>query len=132
MTESFSERNVEPQPYVYVLKCVEKVTDGDTMDLVLDLGFSVTLGIRVRLLNLNAPEIRTRNLEVKAEGLKSLEFVNQWFDKPGQVLVRTVKEARSTRSRKEKYGRYLADCFRKGEPSLCSELLQRGLAKPSI
>jgi len=40
------------------------------------------------------------------------------------MLVRTTKE--------EKYGRMLADCYREGEPSLCTELLERGLARPYL
>jgi len=48
--------------------------------------------------------------------------VTQWFTKPGEMLVRTIKE--------EKYGRMLADCYREGEPSLCTELLESGLARP--
>jgi endonuclease YncB( thermonuclease family) len=40
------------------------------------------------------------------------------------VLVRTTKE--------EKYGRMLADCYREGAPSLCTELLERGLTKPYL
>jgi endonuclease YncB( thermonuclease family) len=45
-----------------------------------------------------------------------------WFQREELVLVRTTKE--------EKYGRMLADCYREGEPSLCTELLERGLARP--
>ncbi len=59
---------------------------------------------------------------VKAKGLASQAFVSQWFSRPGEVLVRTTKE--------EKYWRMLADCTRAGEPSLCIELLERGLARP--
>jgi endonuclease YncB( thermonuclease family) len=56
----------------------------------------------------------------KAKGLKSQGFVAQWFEQPGPVLVRTTKE--------EKYGQMLAGCYREGAPSLCTELLERGLA----
>jgi endonuclease YncB( thermonuclease family) len=50
--------------------------------------------------------------------------VTQWFRQPGPVVVRTSKE--------EKYGRMLADCYREGAPSLCTELLERGLAVPYL
>ena len=112
-----------PEPYVYRLKAVAKVVDGDTLDLDLDLGFSLVLRQRVRLLGLDAPEIRSnKDPAEKAKGLESQAFVNQWFSRPGEVLVRTTKE--------EKYGRMPADCYRAGEQSLCSELLERGLARP--
>ncbi len=38
--------------------------------------------------------------------------------------MRTIKE--------EKYGRMLADCNSEGEPSICTELLERGLARPYL
>ena len=109
-----------PKPYVYRLLRVARVVDGDTIDLDLDLGFSITLRQRVRLIGIDAPETRTRDAAEKARGLETRDYVAGWFKRPGQVLVRTTKE--------EKYGRMLADCFREGEPSLCAELLERGLA----
>ena len=57
----------------------------------------------------------------KAKGPKSQAFVAQWFEQPGPVLVRTIKE--------EKYGRMLAGCYREGAPSLCTELLERGVLR---
>jgi micrococcal nuclease len=111
-----------PEPYVYRLKAVAKVVDGDTVDLDLDLGFSLTLRQRVRLYGIDAPELRSKDPAEKAKGLESQAFVVQWFQQPGPVLVRTTKE--------EKYGRMLADCYREGAPSLCTELLERGLARP--
>jgi endonuclease YncB( thermonuclease family) len=70
--------------------------------------------------SLAAREISSKDLAEKAKGLESQAFVSQWFTKPGEVLVHTTKE--------EKYGRMLAYCYRAGEPSLCSDLLERGLA----
>jgi micrococcal nuclease len=103
---------------------VAKVVDGDTVDLDLDLGFSITLRQRVRLYGIDAPELRSKDPIEKAKGQESQAFVVQWFQQPGPVLVRTTKE--------EKYGRMLADCYREGAPSLCTELLQRGLAAPYL
>ena len=92
-----------PEPYLDRLKALAKVVDGDTLDLDLDLGFSLVLRQGVRLLGLDAPEIRSKDPAEKARGLESQAFVSQWFSRPGEVLVRT---------------------------SLCSELLERGLARP--
>ena len=77
---------------------------------------------RERLYGLDAPDVRSKDPAEKAKGLESQAFVSQWFSKPGEALVRTTKE--------EKYGRMLADCFREGEPSLWTELLEQGLALP--
>jgi micrococcal nuclease len=109
---------------VYRLRALVRVVDGDTVDLDLDLGFSLTLRQRVRLYGIDAPELRSRDPQEKAKGQESQRFVAQWFERPGPVLVRTTKE--------EKYGRMLADCYRNGSPSLCSELLERGLAQPYL
>jgi micrococcal nuclease len=111
-----------PEPYVYRLKALVRVIDGDTVDLDLDLGFSLTLRQRVRLYGVDAPELRSKDPAEKAKAQESQGFVTQWFARPGAVLVHTNKE--------EKYGRMLADCHREGAPSLCTELLERGLARP--
>lgn len=87
--------------------------------LHLDLGFSLVLWQPVRLYGLEAPEFRSKDPAEKAKGLESQAFVSQWFTKTGEVLVRTSK-----------YCRMFADCYRAGEHSLCTELLQRGLARP--
>ena len=74
---------------------------------------------RLRLFGVDEPEGPAE----KARAQESQAFVSQWFAQcPGAVLVRTTKE--------EKYGRMLADCYREGAPSLCTELLERGLARP--
>ena len=49
---------------------LDRVIDGDTIDVHIDLGFKIILSKeRVRLLGINTPESRTRNLEEKALGL---------------------------------------------------------------
>ena len=58
-------------PFVYHAT-LERVIDGDTIDVTLDLGFDVRLHKqRVRLAGIDTPESRTRNLEEKALGLKA-------------------------------------------------------------
>ena len=58
-------------PFVYNA-ILDRVVDGDTIDVVLDLGFDVKLHKqRVRLAGIDTPESRTRNLEEKALGLKA-------------------------------------------------------------
>jgi len=48
---------------------VDKVVDGDTIDVTIDLGFKTWKKVRVRMEGMNAPESRTRNLEEKERGL---------------------------------------------------------------
>lgn len=60
--------------YIYKAKC-ERVVDGDTIDATIDLGFDTWKRIRIRLVGINAPESRTRDLEEKALGLAAKDYV---------------------------------------------------------
>ena len=48
---------------------VLRVVDGDTVDVLIDVGFSTFRKERVRLYGINTPETRTKDLEEKARGL---------------------------------------------------------------
>jgi len=48
---------------------VERVVDGDTIDVIIDLGFKTWKKVRVRMEGINTPESRTRDLEEKKRGL---------------------------------------------------------------
>ena len=48
---------------------VKRVVDGDTIDAIVDLGFSTLKKVRIRFYGINAPESRTRDLEEKKRGL---------------------------------------------------------------
>jgi len=54
--------------YEYNAKCL-RVVDGDTVDVMIDLGFSTWKKVRVRLDGINSPESRTRDKEEKKRGL---------------------------------------------------------------
>ena len=56
-------------PYTYTIKEVTNVVDGDTIDVIIDLGFSISVKKRVRLYGINTPEVRTRDKEEKVKGL---------------------------------------------------------------
>jgi micrococcal nuclease len=97
---------------------VEKVVDGDTLDLQVDLGFGVFTRQRVRLLGINAPEHNTPG------GKKATAFVQAWVTEHGPTFtVRTSKDKR------EKYGRYLATVL-SDTKELGQALVDAGLAVP--
>jgi len=48
---------------------LERVVDGDTVDALVDLGFDTWKKVRIRMMGMNAPESRTRDLEEKKKGL---------------------------------------------------------------
>lgn len=85
--------------FEYLCK-LRRVVDGDTIDVEIDLGFSVWHRARVRMLGIDTPESRTRNLEEKALGLASKERLKELL-KGKQVKLTCSKE-------KGKFGRVLA------------------------
>ena len=60
--------------YDYKAKLV-RVVDGDTIDAEIDLGFDISVKKRIRLVGINTPECRTRDLEEKAKGLAAKDRV---------------------------------------------------------
>ena len=99
---------------------VRRVIDGDTLDLDIDLGFHITLSERVRLMGIDTPETRTRNLVEKADGLKAKEFVIG-FVADGDVVIKVHGFG--------KFGRPLVDLY-KGSVCLNDQLVLHGLAAP--
>ena len=67
--------------YKYNAK-LERVVDGDTVDALVDLGFDTWKKVRIRMMGMNAPESRTRDLEEKARGLAAkdrlIELLGYW------------------------------------------------------
>lgn len=79
-----------------------RVVDGDTMELVVDLGFHITHTIMVRLLDIDTPE--TRGVQ-KTQGRAATQSAIDWFEmNDDQLYVQTKKTG--------KYGRWLARIFR--------------------
>ncbi len=70
--------NKEPCEFIYSITAIEKVVDGDTVDAVIDLGFDVRFCGRIRLLGIDTPESRTRDLEEKFYGKLSSAALKSW------------------------------------------------------
>ena len=56
--------------YKYNAK-LDRVVDGDTIDAMVDLGFDIWTHKRIRLLGIDAPETRTKDLEEKERGFET-------------------------------------------------------------
>ena len=54
---------------------INKVLDGDTIDVTIDLGFDLYKKERVRVAGVDTPEKRTRDLEEKALGLDTTAWI---------------------------------------------------------
>ena len=71
--------------YTYNAK-LDRVVDGDTVDATVDLGFDTWKFIRIRLVGINTPESRTRDLEEKVRGLAAKDFVVDMFEKHNNIF----------------------------------------------
>ena len=106
---------------MYEYNCIIlRVVDGDTVDVNIDQGFDNWTKQRIRLLGIDTPEKRTRDLREKKFGLIATARVEELMPVGSKRLVRITKG-------RGKYGRYLAD-FECGELMLCSQLVVEHLA----
>ena len=63
--------------YNFRVVSIDKVLDGDTIDVTIDLGFDLYKKERVRVAGVDTPEKRTRDLEEKALGLDATYWLKQ-------------------------------------------------------
>ena len=110
--------------YEYYVKEVTKVVDGDTVDVIIDLGFDILYKSRVRLAGIDTPESRTRDLEEKKLGLEAKEYLKQAIKSAKNVVIKTEKLNSS-----EKYGRILGWIYLDGAGnSINNEMIEKGYA----
>tara|TARA_Y100000996_G_scaffold85987_1_gene59811 strand:+ start:23698 stop:24075 length:378 start_codon:yes stop_codon:yes gene_type:complete len=106
---------------VHYYKCkVVRVIDGDTVDVDIDLGFSVDLKKkRLRLAGIDTPESRTRNKAEKVMGLAAKERVKELCG--DEVYIQSLDAG-------DKYGRILAIPITKEGTNICATLINEGHA----
>jgi micrococcal nuclease len=110
--------------YEYRVKKVNKIVDGDTIDVDIDLGFAVSFTQRVRLAGIDTPESRTTDLKEKALGVEVKEKIKKEIAAAKDVVIKTEKPDSS-----EKYGRILGWIFLDGNTvSLNQQLIDQGYA----
>ena len=102
-----------PDAFVYQAE-LDRVVDGDTVDVILDLGFDVKLHKqRVRLHGIDTPESRTRNLAEKKLGLAAKERLKELC--VGRFKVKSLG--------KGKYGRILGIPYTEDGQDICQLLI---------
>ena len=94
--------------FSYRVNKVTKVVDGDTIDVVIDLGFDIMYKSRVRLFGIDTPESRTRDKVEKKYGLLSKKFLQENLKK-GKIVIKTHKDSETG-----KFGRILGEIFVNG------------------
>ena len=83
---------------------IQRIVDGDTVDVDIDLGFGIWLRKeRVRIAGIDTPEKRTRDKVEKVFGLAATAKAHELIPEGSQCIVRT------RRDRAGKYGRTMGD-----------------------
>lgn len=85
--------------YVYRVLEITKVVDGDTIDVVLDLGLHVRIHRRLRFMGIDTWEVRG---EEREKGLAAKSRLQEMLDAGEKIYVQTVMDSEG------KYGRVLA------------------------
>jgi len=88
--------------YTYKAK-LDRVIDGDTIDVNIDLGFDISVKKRVRFVGINTPESRTRDLEEKKLGLAAKDRVKSILAENDSFIVESKEVG--------KFGRVLGEIF---------------------
>ena len=117
--------------YIYRV-IVTRVVDGDTVDVDIDLGFNEYKKDRVRLMGIDTPESRTRNLKEKALGLQSKARLKELIASAPLINKKRGKKAvflKTTKDGKGKFGRILGEIFTpEGEVSINKQMCDEGYA----
>lgn len=121
--------------YTYKVKQVLKIVDGDTIDVLIDLGFGILKKERVRIAGIDTPEKRTRDAEEKELGLDATEWMtlrlNDLKRDGHDLIIKTDKDG--------KFGRMLGWLYEnkkeeelvtslRGVMSINMEMVQEGYA----
>ena len=79
--------------YNFRVTKINRVVDGDTIDVTIDLGFDLYKKERVRVAGVDTPEKRTRNLEEKALGIDATAWLKTKLEETikgdEELLIRT-------------------------------------------
>ena len=114
--------------YNFRVISIDKVLDGDTIDVTIDLGFDLFKKERVRIAGVDTPEKRTRNLEEKALGLDATDWLKDKLEGAisgdDDLVIRTELVGGTG-----KYGRLLGWCYiGDSTVSLNEQMIEEGYA----
>ena len=110
--------------YTYRVKKINRIVDGDTIDVTIDLGFNIHIDQRVRVAGIDSPEKRTRNAAEKALGLDATDWMTKHLEDASDLIIKTAVEGSMG-----KYGRVLGWLFvGNSEVSLNEKMVAEGFA----
>jgi len=115
---------MDKDPYIYRIRSIAKVVDGDTIDADIDLGFNISLSKRIRLAGIDTPESRTKDEYEKKLGLESKEWLKKHLEGAKDILIKTELPDST-----EKYGRIIGHLYiNGGEVSVNNKMIDEGYA----
>ena len=114
--------------YNFRVTKINRVVDGDTIDVTIDLGFDLYKKESVRVAGVDTPEKRTKNLEEKALGLDATAWLKQKLEETikgdEELLIRT-----ELKGGVGKYGRLLGWLYvGDSDVSLNEQMITEGYA----
>lgn len=102
---------------------LKRIIDGDTVVLIIDLGFNIKIEVGLRLEGIDTPEVNSSHGLEQEAAYRSEVFLGQLIEKE-ELIVKTKKN--------DMYGRYIGTLFIKG-PHECVNvnnfMLNHGLAR---
>lgn len=105
--------------YTYQIERVVDIIDGDTLKVVISLGFDVYLEKSLRLVDINAPEVRTLNEEVKRYGVRAKQKLEEYVNTgTGRLIVSTMKPSAT-----DSFDRVLGSLHKEGQAMTASEFM---------
>ena len=105
---------------MYEYRCtLDRIIDGDTVDVIIDLGFDIHFKSRIRLFGIDAPEVRTRDDVQKMKGLAAKNPLKELL--PNEFIVQSKLDKRG------KYGRVLG-VLMVGDTNINELLVEEGHA----
>jgi micrococcal nuclease len=111
-------------PYIYRIRQIHKVVDGDTIDADIDLGFDISLTKRIRLAGIDTPESRTTDAYEKKLGLEVKDWLKERLKFAKDILIKTELPDST-----EKYGRIIGHLYVNGEEiSINNQMITEGYA----
>ena len=114
----------DPTDFSYRISKVTKVVDGDTIDVIMDMGFDIMYKSRVRLFGIDTPESRTRNKDEKVRGLLAKKYLQEALKAGKKLSIKTYKDNETG-----KFGRILGDVFIDGK-SVNAQMVKDFMAVP--
>lgn len=105
---------------------INRVVDGDTVDVDIELGFGVVLADeRVRIMGIDTPESRTSDKVEKVFGLASKERLKSLL---GKTAILKTEISKDGEDMKGKFGRILGDFLTKDGRRVTEILIEEGHA----